>query len=67
MLLKLRIETILEAKIQSIDTRLDNSIGAVSSTISGLGDGSSQLRSVGLGYDRTKEHFESSVSALSGL
>ncbi len=43
----------LEAKIQSIDTRLDNSIGAVSSTISGLGDGSSQLRSVGLGYDRT--------------
>ena len=42
----------LEAKIQSIDTRLDNSIGAVNNTTA-IGEGSSQLRSVGLGYDRT--------------
>ena len=41
----------LETKIQSIDTRLENSIGAVNNTDS-IGDGSNQLRSVMLGYDR---------------
>ena len=36
----------------SIDTRLDNSIGAVNNS-GNLGEGSSQLRTVSLGYDRT--------------
>ena len=36
----------------SIDTRLDNSIGAVNNSAD-LGEGSSQLRTVSLGYDRT--------------
>ena len=42
----------LEAKLQSIDTRLDNSIGAVNNS-DDLGDGSSQFRSMAMGYDRS--------------
>ena len=37
--------------IESIDTRLDNSIGAINNT-GAVGEGSSQLRVVPLGYDR---------------
>ena len=40
------------ASTSSIDTRLDNSIGAVNNS-DNLGDGSSQLRTISLGYDRT--------------
>ena len=42
----------LEAKIQSIDTRLEDCIGHTNNTTA-IGDGSNQLRTVGLGYDRT--------------
>ena len=40
------------ATTASIDTRLDNSIGAVNNS-DNLGDGSSQLRTISLGYDRS--------------
>jgi len=41
----------LETKIQSIDTRLDNTIGAINNTTA-IGDGSSVLKTIPLGYDR---------------
>ena len=40
------------ASTASLDTRLDNSIGAVNNS-GNLGDGSNQLRAISLGYDRT--------------
>ena len=46
------LQTINNTKTTSIDTRLDNSIGAVNNSAN-LGEGSSQLRAVSLGYDRT--------------
>ena len=42
----------LEAKIQSIDTRLDNTIGAINNTTA-IGDGQSVIKSISLGYDRS--------------
>jgi septal ring factor EnvC (AmiA/AmiB activator) len=42
----------LETIMTSIDTRLDGSIGHSNNT-TGIGDGSNQLRTLGLGYDRT--------------
>ena len=42
----------LETIMTSIDTRLDQSIGHSNNT-TGIGDGSNQLRTLGLGYDRT--------------
>ena len=46
------LQTANNATTSSIDTRLDNSIGAVNNS-DNLGDGSSQLRAISLGYDRT--------------
>ena len=42
----------LQTKLSSIDNRLDNSIGDINNSHE-IGDGSSQLRSLCLGYDRT--------------
>ena len=42
------------SSLSSIDTRLDNSIGATNNT-GAIGDGQSQLRTMNLGYDRTGE------------
>ena len=42
----------IDSDLSSIDTRLDASIGDINNTTS-IGDGSSQLRAVCLGYDRS--------------
>ena len=46
------LQTINNTKTTSIDTRLDSVIGAVNN-MSAIGEGSSQFKSVSLGYDRT--------------
>jgi len=52
------LTTISNTKLQSIDDRLHGSIGHTENTIS-MGDGSDQLRTVGLGYDRTNQKVRS--------
>ncbi len=52
------LTTISNTKLQSIDDRLHGSIGHTENTIS-MGDGSDQLRAVGLGYDRTNQKVRS--------
>ena len=45
------LQTITNTKIQSVDTRLDNTIGAINNT-GAIGEGQSVLKCVPLGYDR---------------
>ena len=60
------LQTINNTKTTSIDTRLDNSIGAVNNS-GNLGEGSSQLRAVSLGYDRTNGKARSILVDSGGI
>ena len=62
------METLQETtntKLTGIDTRLDEIIGHTNNTTE-LGDGSNQLRSVCLGYDRTNEKARSLLVDAAG-